>query len=225
MKVCSQCEFIYEDDQSLCDMDGAELVYDPAPRALNQGAAPESVTPAAGSRWKRRAATVVAGVVLGTVLVLVFQVFKLRTQEQLSMIAPENQNYSSPQANGSSAGLPNLDLELPVPLAPTVDAVPVPSPGASPEAPAPQSTNLPESSPKATTGDLTGSRAKANGDVASIVKPSVAGPSRSAASRAGEATRNRERAKTRQLEENHKDSGIGSFLKKTGRILKKPFKF
>ncbi len=32
MKLCPQCEFIYEDDQTLCDMDGKELVYDP--RAL-----------------------------------------------------------------------------------------------------------------------------------------------------------------------------------------------
>src|ERR1700682_268325 len=29
MKLCSQCEFIYEDDQERCDMDGAELVYEP----------------------------------------------------------------------------------------------------------------------------------------------------------------------------------------------------
>ncbi|HEY8186258.1 MAG TPA: hypothetical protein VIF64_09330 [Pyrinomonadaceae bacterium] len=28
MKLCPQCEFIYEDDQTLCDMDGRELVYD-----------------------------------------------------------------------------------------------------------------------------------------------------------------------------------------------------
>lgn len=29
MKLCSQCEFIYEDDQECCDMDGAALVYEP----------------------------------------------------------------------------------------------------------------------------------------------------------------------------------------------------
>jgi len=29
MKLCSQCEFIYEDDQERCDMDGAALVYEP----------------------------------------------------------------------------------------------------------------------------------------------------------------------------------------------------
>ncbi|MDQ1638531.1 MAG: hypothetical protein QOF62_1870 [Pyrinomonadaceae bacterium] len=29
MKLCSQCEFIYEDDQERCDMDGGQLVYEP----------------------------------------------------------------------------------------------------------------------------------------------------------------------------------------------------
>jgi hypothetical protein len=33
MKLCSQCEFIYEDDQESCDMDGAELVYQPRRKA------------------------------------------------------------------------------------------------------------------------------------------------------------------------------------------------
>jgi len=28
MKLCPQCEFIYEDDQKFCDMDGQELVHD-----------------------------------------------------------------------------------------------------------------------------------------------------------------------------------------------------
>ena len=29
MKRCSQCDFVYEDDQARCDMDGGELVYEP----------------------------------------------------------------------------------------------------------------------------------------------------------------------------------------------------
>lgn len=32
MKLCPQCEFIYEDDQKFCDMDGQELVHDPQAR-------------------------------------------------------------------------------------------------------------------------------------------------------------------------------------------------
>jgi hypothetical protein len=34
MKLCPQCEFIYEDDQTFCDMDGKVLVYDPRPLAF-----------------------------------------------------------------------------------------------------------------------------------------------------------------------------------------------
>ena len=28
MKRCPQCEFIYEDEQTMCDMDGAVLAFD-----------------------------------------------------------------------------------------------------------------------------------------------------------------------------------------------------
>jgi hypothetical protein len=34
MKLCPQCEFIYEDDQGFCDMDGKELVKDSGPLAF-----------------------------------------------------------------------------------------------------------------------------------------------------------------------------------------------
>lgn len=36
MKLCPQCEFIYEDEQKFCDMDGQELVHDPKPHAFDQ---------------------------------------------------------------------------------------------------------------------------------------------------------------------------------------------
>jgi hypothetical protein len=37
MKRCPQCEFIYEDDQSRCDMDGIDLVFDhPTPSTTSQ---------------------------------------------------------------------------------------------------------------------------------------------------------------------------------------------
>lgn len=39
MKLCPQCEFIYEDDQKFCDMDGQELVHDPRPRAFTDNTA------------------------------------------------------------------------------------------------------------------------------------------------------------------------------------------
>src|SRR6267142_1374798 len=42
MKLCPQCEFIYEDDQTLCDMDGRELVYDRSPLACEELVFPTS---------------------------------------------------------------------------------------------------------------------------------------------------------------------------------------
>ena len=231
MKVCSQCEFIYEDDQSLCDMDGAALIYDPAPRALTQVAAPESGPPLANSRWKRLAATAVAGIVLGTVLVLIFQVLVPTTQGQLSTTAPQNPNYSSTQASGN-AGPPNLDLGLPVPLSPAVEALPLlllspvealpaPASNTSPQSGSPLSTPLPGRSPKANEDVLPLPRAKATSNV-SLGTPSTP-PSRKP--RLAAATRKRERANSRAAEANHKESKIGSLLKKTGHILKKPFEF
>ena len=48
MKKCPQCEFIYEDDQSLCDMDGVLLVFDtrtlPNLHALTTVSAPVPVS-------------------------------------------------------------------------------------------------------------------------------------------------------------------------------------
>ena len=216
MKVCPQCEFIYEDDQRLCDMDGAELVYDPAPPAL--AVAPEAAAPLTNTRWRRFAATAVIGVVLGTVPVLVVHVFTLRTQEQLSTTASQNTNHSSEQVTGDSAVPPNLDLSLPVPVGPAVDATPVsvastadalpaPAAGASPQSPSP----------------LSGPGAKATSNISSFMNLSPA-PSQPPASRLARSSRRPRRADEKPRESNHKESGIGSLLKKTGRILKKPFR-
>ena len=206
MKVCPLCEFIYEDDQSLCDMDGTDLVYDPAPLAL--AVAPESA-PLASTRWRRFAATALVGVVLGT-LVLVFHVIKLRTAEQISTTASQKTNHSSNQVTGDYAVPPKLDLSLPVPVTPAIDALPAPI--ASPQSPSPQSTHLPGPGVKATT------------NVSPFVNPSQA-PSGSAAPKLAKNTRRPWRQNAKPIQSNHKTSSIGSFLKKTGRILKKPFRF
>ena len=54
MKLCPQCEFIYEDDQRFCDMDGQELVHDPSPRVFAENAP----VPAAGLQNDHAANTV-----------------------------------------------------------------------------------------------------------------------------------------------------------------------
>ena len=46
MKLCPQCQFIYEDDQNLCDMDGNALVYDNRPVVF-----PDALPAVTGRKW------------------------------------------------------------------------------------------------------------------------------------------------------------------------------
>src|SRR6476661_4701235 len=66
MKRCPQCECIYEDDQTLCDMDGILLVFDsqnlPKPRSTRK------------SHRRSRMVPLVAMLLLTTVLSLVYYV-------------------------------------------------------------------------------------------------------------------------------------------------------
>jgi len=71
MKRCPHCEFIYEDDQSYCDMDGTKLAHDsrslPKLQALSATSEPDS-------RWRSRAVPVFASAMLVIVLGLVYYV-------------------------------------------------------------------------------------------------------------------------------------------------------
>lgn len=64
MKRCPQCEFIYEDDQSRCDMDGIDLVFDHPTPSLT----PPKPAPRAKQNNSRRSVLSIIGVVLGVLL-------------------------------------------------------------------------------------------------------------------------------------------------------------
>src|SRR5262245_10335273 len=72
MKRCPQCEFIYEDDQSHCDMDGTRLIHDnhklPKLQALN------TTTSVEKSKTRGRLVALVATLVLAGVMALVYYV-------------------------------------------------------------------------------------------------------------------------------------------------------
>src|SRR5687768_5254403 len=70
MKRCPQCEFIYEDDQSLCDMDGILLVFDS--RTLPNHHALATVPPRPSKR--NRAVPAFATLILALVLGMVYYV-------------------------------------------------------------------------------------------------------------------------------------------------------
>ena len=126
MKFCPQCYFIYENDQCLCDMDGATLVYNPTPFPSAISAAPNpAVISSANSQWWRFTATAVVGVVLG--IALLYQV-------SIHPTSPQSGNHSSTQVTSDSArpvtddseAPSNLDLTVSVPLTPPIDATPAP---------------------------------------------------------------------------------------------------
>jgi hypothetical protein len=65
MKRCPQCEFIYEDDQTCCDMDGIDLVFD------HQAVSGTSESLAAKPAVRRSVVASIVGVVFGVVVLAV----------------------------------------------------------------------------------------------------------------------------------------------------------
>ena len=166
MKRCPKCEFIYEDDQSLCDMDGVLLVLDS--RTLPNLHALQTVSPSAKTSPKRnRAVPAFATLILALVLGMVYYVSTQRRAIQDTDIPV--QPISASTSNPVPEIKPAAETPKPEPAKPvvaTAAAVPVKKAPAKP-APIP-------------------------------AKPKV--------------------------EEKKEDSKVGSILKKTGHLLKKPFK-
>lgn len=124
MKLCPQCDFIYEDDQSVCDMDGKELVSNPGRIVTEQAfATPLSAmtvlvsdgSPMESAGRRRRNFAVVTAI--GLVLAALFIVIYLAQTHQLrSGRVPENSESSTdrsageipPQStSGDASGLPS----------------------------------------------------------------------------------------------------------------------
>ena len=174
MKRCPQCEFIYEDDQSLCDMDGVLLVFDsrnlPNLHALTTvPALPVKVQPK-----RNRAVPAFATLILALVLGMVYYVSIHRRTAQDAYIPPAE--ASAPES------------------APVLSPTPEPQPSQEVQTPAPpeEAKREPARQPATTTPVR---KAKAG----TAIKP--------------------------ESEPKKEDSKVGSILKKTGHILKKPFKF
>jgi outer membrane biosynthesis protein TonB len=183
MKRCPECEFVYEDDQSLCDMDGILLVFDSQqlPKPID-GSAKVSK-----SRWRNRVVPALAALVLATVLYLVYYV---SMQPVRQTYAPAGTQVApSPVAEQSP---PVVNDETQVSVAPKDESVSTPSPVAKVSK---------EEKPKT--------------DVAPAAKPSKS---------VVKETKEKPKEKAPQKKADEEDSKIGSLLKKTGRILKKPFK-
>ena len=189
MKRCPQCEFIYEDDQSLCDMDGALLVFDSRALPNAHALAPLEVPVAARAHWRHRTFPAMAALILATVLSLVYFV---STQRGASQSVP--------------VGVPSVSLPASSLVAPAEsNPAPPPASNESSAAPAPKEEDPKREEPK---------------------REETKAPATTPAPKAASKTSTTTTTQRKPAEEPKKDdSKVGSILKKTGRILKKPFKF
>lgn len=189
MKRCPQCEFIYEDDQSLCDMDGALLVFDSRTLPNLHALAPVEVPLEAhrAAHWRHRTFPAMAALILASVLSLVYFVSTQRTVRGpvpmsgpavnaplMNPAAPSDLNQTPPAVEANGAAV----VEAPKEEIKPDDNVKASAPPAVAPAPA----------------------KKASAKTANITQPKPPDESKK------------------------DDSKVGSILKKTGRILKKPFK-
>jgi hypothetical protein len=196
VKRCPQCDFIYEDDQRLCDMDEAELVHDPRPLPEDPSrlsAKPVIVPP----RRSRKSLSI--AVIFGCVLLFSgAYIFKRRT------VLPKSTTSSSSLIADSQ----------PKPVPPIVAAKPAPASSLSPANTTKQSIN---------TEKVNASHIP---DRASPTSPPSRARSRVENKSRPEGTSTQREPRPRKSENSNtkNESRIGSILKKTGRILKKPFK-
>ena len=172
MKRCPQCEFIYEDDQSLCDMDGVLLVFDsrtlPNVHALATVSAPVPGKTPRRNRMVPAFATLLLMLVIGSV----YYVSTMRNSAQTEF----------QPASVTSTTVVETPTEAPVAV-PAPSAEPILANEIQPPEPKPKPTS-PAPTKRTTT------------------KPAITKP-----------------------ESKKDDSKVESILKKTGKILKKPFKF
>lgn len=68
MKLCPQCEFLYEDDQIFCDMDGEGLVYDSRAEAFSDAAPAVTSASPKHSRPRFMIVALLAGLLLSALL-------------------------------------------------------------------------------------------------------------------------------------------------------------
>jgi len=191
MKRCPQCEFIYEDDQSLCDMDGALLVFDARTLPNLYALATVDVPVAPKAHWRHRTFPAMAALIVATVLSLVYFV---STQRTAPASAPMSPMPAAPLSSTSTTTAPAVND-----AAVTTKDETTPAKDENKSEPAKTNSTAAATSISATNAPLPTAAKKATAKTP-IAQPTPEEPKKD-------------------------DSKVGSILKKTGRLLKKPFKF
>ena len=203
MKRCPQCEFIYEDDQSLCDMDGILLVFDSRALPNLQQLSTSNSLLVTKTNWKGRSFPAAAALILTTVFCLVYYV-----STQTHVLRNSNP-LATPGAQAVPKGAAITEPSTSTPTAPPIAAK-----------------DDPDKVDDANTADKTPAIGSTANEKTPATAPIISRPSSPAKTLKTKSTSPpKSRSSVQVAPANPKqESSIGSFFRKTGRILKKPFK-
>ena len=142
MKRCPQCDFIYEDDQAFCDMDGKELVFSAAAPLIDQNSA--SAKPRNNGMGKSRvrhfAMVFAVAALLASLLSFIYLAQRRQSQSIPSSVQSSTRPaLSEPVAQSSpAASIANTVVDASLQGEPNANAgaSPVSSPAAEANAPA-----------------------------------------------------------------------------------------
>ena len=262
MKRCPECEFVYEDEQQSCDMDGAELVHDlrflaenlsfhndltlarPTEPELNNEATSlliirNSSPPQTPRYWPRLGGVAIAAAVLSTALSLAYI-----TSNQS---APSDGRVTLTEAASESASA-TTPKQVEDAVAPAETSSTLPASGIETSAielgKTPTGIDLPKATPRAQisqgrrghrnhrsdSGEPTSkSRSKIVGPVTTVTTVRMTDKGAAISTRSDGPAQTTLKApsiaaKSAPARTEKKESRVGSFLRTTGRILKKPFK-
>ena len=228
MKRCPDCDFIHEDDERLCAMDGAVLVNHSGPLPFAENVLPQTLLPR--NSHGRSLTLIAAGIILAVAVFLNFNNVAKRTAFQRNLQGTA-QTYV-----GSRPSDKNPVIEIPI-----TTSIPVPLDSPSPSSAskkAKAATNasndwasdrdrfraVPVASPTALSRPSP-SFAPARATTSTLSNSSVTSTSRGNVTtmESRPPVKSEKQANT-TVENQKKESKINSFLKKTARALKKPFK-
>ena len=197
MKRCPQCEFIYEDDQSHCDMDGARLTHD-ARRLPKLQAVTTTSTSSVGSKARSRVVALVATLVLAGVMALVYYVSIRQSRRTTAVAISPTVETTQPSAEASPVAASDSSATTQADANEKAKTLPSTENGSNTT-----------DKPKVTAPDTPKPETKAS-DANRPVKSTSQGRSTSA---------------TTAKPEEKDDSKVRSALKKTGRFFKKALPF
>jgi hypothetical protein len=228
MRRCPVCDFLYEDDEKLCAMDGTGLVKHSGPLAFEESALPQSAPPT--NSHGRGLTLIASGVILGIALLLYFHNVTRRNLLQSNPGAVKTY-YPLQSGDGNPAVVSPVEAASPfITPSPPFNRTPPKSdaPRKSDRVRQPADHNPLRAVPVETATPLPRPLPSFTPTRAKIEAPSdrsVSAPLKSNLPVSASNPSAKPPKDVKPTDNNRKDeSKITSFFKKAGKVLKKPFK-